>query len=181
MKIIVLLLALFTSTASYAQALILTEQQLNQGLQQQLGREFPLNLGSWLSAKVTLRDLTVGLGRQAPDKAQVQGQILLSLTQGETRYHWDITGDFSARPRYDSEQGALFLDEFELISYRLNNGSGSDQARFILPMLLQGLTSYLSQYPVYTLDDQDPFQRQLKDQVLSLEITPGQISLYRVE
>ncbi|ART81844.1 hypothetical protein CBP31_03740 [Oceanisphaera profunda] len=180
MKIIMFLLILATSGGAWAQALTLSEQQLNQGLNQQLGKDFPLGLGSWLSAKVKMQDVKVELGRQAPDKARVLGQALITLNQGQNRYHWDIAGDFNARPRYDNEQGALFLDEFELLNYQLNEGSSSPQARFMLPMLLQALTGYLSQYPVYTLDDNDPLQRQLKSQPLSLEITPGQVSLFSV-
>ena len=180
MKIIMFLLVLATSGAVAAQALTLTEQQLNQGLHEQLGKEFPLALGSWLSAKVKMQDVKVELGRQSPDKARVLGQALISMTQGQARYHWDINADFNARPRYDNQRGALFLDDFELLNYQLNEGSSSPQARFMLPMLLQALSGYLAQYPVYTLDDNDPLQRQLKNQPLSLEIKPGQVSLLSV-
>lgn len=180
MKIIMFLLVLATSGAISAQALTLSEQQLNQGLHEQLGKEFPLALGSWLSAKVKMQDVKVELGRQSPDKARVQGQALISLIQGQARYHWDIDADFNARPRYDNKQGALFLDDFELLNYQLNEGNSSPQARFMLPMLLQALSGYLQQYPVYTLDDNDPIQRQLKNQPLSLEVKPGQVSLLSV-
>lgn len=181
MKIIMFLLALTISGGAFAQALTLTEQQLNQGLNQQLGKEFPLGMGTWLSAKVKMQDVKVELGRQAPDKARVLGQALISMNQGQNRYHWDITADFNARPRYDNKQGALFLDDFELLNYQLNEGTSSPQARFMLPMMLQALSGYLSQYPVYKLDDKDPLQRQLKSQPLSLEIKPGQVSLFNVE
>lgn len=181
MKIIVFLITFSMSALATAQSLTLTEQQLNRELGQQLGKEFPLGLGQWLSAAVQMQDVKVELGRQAPDKARVLGQALVSVNQGQQAYHWDITGDFSARPRYDGEQGALFLDEFELLNYSLNEEQSSPQARFMLPILLQALTGYLSQYPVYTLDENDPLQRQLKDAVVSLEIAPGQISLHGIE
>ncbi|GHA23228.1 DUF1439 domain-containing protein [Oceanisphaera arctica] len=181
MKIILFLIAFGVSGLASAQSLTLTEQQLNQELNHQLGKEFPFSLGSWLSAGIELKKLSVELGRQEADKARVLGQGILSMQQGQQRSQWDIEGDFSARPRYDSEQGALFLDEFKLISYRLNQQTSSPQASMMLPLLLQGLASYLSQYPVYTLDDTDPFQRQLKDKVLSLEIAPGQLLLRGIE
>ncbi|MGO4999023.1 DUF1439 domain-containing protein [Oceanisphaera sp. W20_SRM_FM3] len=181
MKIIMFLLALTTSSWACAQALTLNEQQLNEGLHAQLGKDFPLKMGSWLSANVKMQDVKVELGRQTPDKARVLGQALISMNQGQARYHWDINADFNARPRYDNKQGALFLDEFELLNYKLNEGNSSPQAQFMLPMLLQALSAYLAQYPVYTLDDKDPLQRQLKSQPLSLEITPGQVSLFNVE
>ena len=180
MKIIMFLLALATSGGAVAQALTLNEQQLNQGLQAQSGKEFPLQLGSWLSAKVKMRDVNVELGRQAPDKARVKGKALISMNQGQARYHWDLAADFNAKPRYDNQLGALFLDDFELLNYQLNEGASSAQAQFMLPMLLQALSGYLSQYPVYTLDDKDPLQRQLKAQPLSLTITPGQVALFHV-
>ena len=181
MKIIMLLVMFTMSALASAQTLTLTEQQLNTELKKQLGKEFPLGLGQWLSAAVKMRDVNVELGRQSPDKARVLGQALISLNQGQQQYNWDVSGDFSARPRYDNEQGALFLDEFELLNYSLNQDDSSQQARFILPMLLQALTGYLSQYPVYTLDEKDPLQRQLKNQTVSLGITPGKISLHGID
>lgn len=180
--IITFCMALFSSTTALAApGFTLTESQLNQGLRQQLGKEFPLGLGQWLSATMQVQDIAVELGRQEADKARVQGQALLNVTQGQQRYQWNINADFNARPRYDNEQGALFLDEFELLNYQVNKDSSSMPASFMLPIILQALTKYLSQYPVYTLDEQDPLQRQLKDQVVSLDISPGKIALYGLE
>ncbi|MBL1378635.1 DUF1439 domain-containing protein [Zobellella iuensis] len=181
MKIILFLIAFGVSSFTSAQILTITEQQLNQQLNLQLGKEFPLTLGEWLSAGIKLQDLRVELGRREADKARVSGQGIISVSQGQNRYHWDINGDFSARPRYDSTQGALYLDEFELLSYRLNEDGSSPQAGFMLPILLQGVAGYLSQYPVYVLDQADPLQRRLKDQVLSLELAPGRLSLRGLE
>lgn len=180
MKIIMFLLALSLSGAASAQALTLNEQQLNQSLYTQQGKEFPLSLGSWLSAKVKMKDVTVELGRQSPDKARVMGQALITLNQGQASQQWDINADFNAKPRYDNERGALFLDDFELLNYQLNQGNSSPQAQFMMPMLLQALSGYLAQYPVYTLDERDPLQRQLKSQPLRLEIKPGQVSLFEI-
>ncbi|WP_083398940.1 DUF1439 domain-containing protein [Oceanisphaera psychrotolerans] len=181
MKIILFLMVFGFSGWASAQTLTLTEQQLNRQLALQLGKEFPFTLGDWLSAGIQLQDIKVELGRQSPDKARVLGQGIISVSQGEQHYRWDINGDFSARPRYDDEQGALFLDEFELLNYRLNQNDSSPQGSFMLPMLLQAMAGYLSQYPVYTLDEQDPVQRQLKNKVLSLEVAPGKLSLHGLE
>lgn len=181
MKIILFLMAFGISSFAAAQTLTITEQQLNAELNRQLGREFPLTLGDWLSAGIRLQGLEVELGRQEADKARVSGRGLIAVSQGQNRYHWDISGDFSARPRYDSEQGALYLEEFELLSYRLNEDGSSPQAGFMLPMLLQGVAGYLSQYPVYVLDDNDPLQRQLKERVLGLELAPGRLSLHGLD
>ncbi|NHI01314.1 MULTISPECIES: DUF1439 domain-containing protein [Oceanimonas] len=177
MKSILFLILLGVSTALPAQTLSLTEQQLNQHLASQLGREFPVTLGSWLKAAVRLADLQVELGRQQPDKARVSGRGIVTLDQGEQQQDWDISGDFSARPRFDSKEGALYLDEFELLGYRLNNSGAGSQGGLVMPLLLQSLADYLSRYPVYRLSEQDPLRRQLQDQVLSLEISPGRLTL----
>lgn len=181
MKIILFLIAFGASCLAQAQSLIITEQQLNGQLNRHLDREFPMTLGDWLSAGIRLRDIGVELGRTEADKARVSGRGVISLRQGQTDYHWDISGDFIARPRYDSEQGALYLEEFELLNYRLNEDGVSPQMSFMLPMLLQGVAGYLSQYPVYTLDPQDPLQHQLRESVLSLEIQPGRILLHGLD
>ncbi|MBO1518520.1 DUF1439 domain-containing protein [Oceanisphaera pacifica] len=180
MKVILLFMMLSVSAWAGAQTLTLTERQLNTELNQQLGKSFPVNLGPWLSAAIKMQDMQIMLGRQSPDKASVMGDAFIEFNQGQQQYHWHISGNFSARPRYDNEAGALFLDEFDLISYRLNQDESAPQARFILPILLQGLTGYLSKYPVYTLDEQVPLQRQIKESVVSLAISPGKISLHGI-
>lgn len=181
MKSILFFLIFSVSAALSAQTLTLTEQQINQHLTTQLGRDFPINLGSWLKAGVRLADIQVALGRQEADKARVSGRAVVILEQGGVRRDWDISGDFSARPRFNSEEGALYLDEFELLGYRLNNQDASGQANFIMPLLLQSLAEYLAQNPVYRLDEQDPLQRQLKNSVLGLSISPGQLTLQGLE
>lgn len=181
MIIILFLFLIGISNPAGAQTLTITEQQLNSELERQLGREFPLTLGDWLAAGIRLEDLRVELGRQEADKARVTGRGIISVSQGERRFTWDLNGDFSARPRYDSEQGALYLDEFELLSYRLNDDGGLPQAGFMLPMLLQGVAGYLSQYPVYVLDARDPLQQQLRGQILGLEIDPGRLRLHGLD
>ncbi|MGO1245840.1 MAG: DUF1439 domain-containing protein [Oceanisphaera sp.] len=181
MKVILLFMMLSISMGAGAQTLTLTEHQLNTELNQQLGKAFPVSLGQWLSASIKMQDMQVTLGRQSPDKARVMGDALIALNQGQQQYHWHVTGDFSARPRYNNETGALFLDEFELINYRVHQGESASQARFILPILLQGLTGYLSKYPVYTLDEQVPLQRQLKESMVSLAISPGKILLHGID
>ncbi|OYD26228.1 DUF1439 domain-containing protein [Oceanimonas baumannii] len=181
MKSILFLLLFGVSAALSAQTLTLTEQQLNRQLSTQLGREYPVNLGDWLKAGVRLADLQVALGRQEADKARVSGRGVVTMEQGGVRRDWDISGDFSARPRFDSEEGALYLDEFELLGYQLNNSDSSPQAGFVMPLLLQSLADYLSRYPVYRLDEQDPLQRQLKESVLGISISPGQLTLQGLE
>ncbi|WP_107851654.1 DUF1439 domain-containing protein [Oceanimonas marisflavi] len=177
MKSILFFILFGISTALSAQTLTLTEQQLNRQLATRLGQEFPVTLGDWLKAGVRIAEMQVALGRQEADKARVSGRGVVLLEQGGTRYDWDISGDFSARPRFDREQGALYLDEFELLEYRLNNSDASPQAGFVLPLLLQSLADYLSRYPVYRLDEQDPLQKRLKDSALTLTISPGQLTL----
>lgn len=181
MKSILFFLLFSLSAAVSAQTLTLTEQQLNRQLATQLGRDFPVSIGSWLKAGVRLADVQVALGRQEADKARVSGRGVVTLEQSGVRRDWDISGDFSARPRFNSEEGALYLDEFELLGYRLNNQDASGPANFMMPMLLQSLAEYLAQYPVYRLDEQDPLQRQLKNSVLGLSISPGQLTLQGLE
>ncbi|AEY01085.1 hypothetical protein GU3_06645 [Oceanimonas sp. GK1] len=181
MKSILFLILFGVSTALSAQTLTLTEQQLNRQLATQLGRDFPVSLGDWLKAGVRIEDVQVALGRQEADKARVFGRGLVTLEQGGVRHDWDISGDFSARPRFDSGEGALYLDEFELLGYHLNNSDAGPQAGFMLPLLLQSLADYLSRYPVYRLNEQDPLQQRLKNGTLSLSISPGQLTLEGLE
>lgn len=176
MKIILFLIAFGISNVTAAQTIILTEQQLNAQLHSRLDKEYPFTLGDWLNASMRLQQIAMTLGRPEADKVRISGKLLLHLAQPDTRYDWLLDGNFSARPRYDNQQGALFLDEFELLEYRLEN-STQPGASLFMPYLLQGLAQYLSRYPVYVLDETDPLQAQIKQRLVQLEIQPGKLIL----
>lgn len=176
MKIILFLISFGTALFASAQTLILTEQQLNNQLNNSLGKTYPFALGEWLSADVQLQQVTMTLGRPVADKVMISGSLGIRLARPDNRYHWLLDGDFSARPRYDNQQGALYLDEFELLAYRLDNGSQPGGSLF-MPYLLQGVAQYLSRYPVYVLDDADPLQARIKQRLVRLEVRPGRLIL----
>ncbi|GAA3525813.1 DUF1439 domain-containing protein [Zobellella aerophila] len=176
MKIILFLVVFGISQLTQAQTLILTEQQLNQRLNASLNKEYPFTLGDWLSADMRLQQIAMTLGQPEADKVRVSGKLWIQLAQPDTRYNWLLDGNFSARPRYDNQQGALFLDEFELLEYRLENSS-QPKASMFMPYLLQGLAQYLSRYPVYVLDEADPLQAQIKQRLVRLEVQPGRLIL----
>ncbi|WP_139379807.1 DUF1439 domain-containing protein, partial [Zoogloea sp. LCSB751] len=48
---------------------------------------------------------------------------------------------------------------------------------FMLRMLLQSMEKRLETQPVYKLDDKDPNQAWLKENLLGLELSPGKIHL----
>ncbi|WP_116473637.1 DUF1439 domain-containing protein [Zobellella maritima] len=176
MKIILFLIVFGISQLTQAQTLILTEQQLNERLNNSLDKEYPFTLGDWLNADIRLQQIAMTLGRPEADKVRISGKLWIQLAQPDTRYSWLLDGNFSARPRYDNQLGALFLDEFELLEYRLESSS-QPKASMFMPYLLQGLAQYLSRYPVYVLDEADPLQARIKQRLVRLEVQPGRLLL----
>ena len=84
---------------------------------------------------------------------------------------------YEARPRYDKAQSALFLDNMKLIEYKLEPEAAQQKFGFMLGMLLQSMEKRLETQPVYRLNDKDPNQAWLKENLLGLELSPGKIHL----
>lgn len=156
----------------------INEQQINQYLQSQVQVDKQLELPGIIKAHVQLEQSDVQIGRQSPDTARVFGKGKLNITLPDsTHYDARISMTYEARPRYDKTQGALFLDNMKLIEYKLEPLEAEQKFGFMLNMLLKSMEKRLETQPVYRLDDKDPQQVWLKDNLIGLELTPGTIHL----
>ncbi|KTA91749.1 hypothetical protein VO71_17575 [Aeromonas salmonicida subsp. smithia] len=156
----------------------INEQQINQYLQSQVQVNKQLELPGIIKAHVQLEQSDVQIGRQSPDTARVYGKGKLRIAlPDQTEYDARLNMTYEARPRYDKAQSALFLDNIKLIEYKLEPEAAQQKFGFMLGMLLQSMEKRLETQPVYRLNDKDPNQAWLKENLLGLELSPGKIHL----
>ncbi|MFM5809453.1 DUF1439 domain-containing protein [Aeromonas veronii] len=156
----------------------INEQQINQYLQSQVQVDKQLELPGIIKAHVTLEQSDVQIGRQRPDTARVYGKGKLKIALPDnTEYDARLQMTYEARPRYDKSQSALFLDNMNLVEYKLEPEAAEKKFGLMLNMLLQSMEKRLETKPVYKLNDKDPDQAWLKENLLGLELSPGKIHL----
>ncbi len=156
----------------------INEQQINQYLQSQVQVDKQLELPGIIKAHVTLEQSDVQIGRQRPDTARVYGKGKLKIALPDnTEYDARLQMTYEARPRYDKSQSALFLDNMKLVEYKLEPEAAEKKVGLMLNMLLQSMEKRLETKPVYKLNDKDPDQAWLKENLLGLELSPGKIHL----
>ncbi|EKP0306306.1 DUF1439 domain-containing protein [Aeromonas veronii] len=156
----------------------INEQQINQYLQSQVQVDKQLELPGIIKAHVKLEQSDVQIGRQQPDTARVYGKGKLKIALPDnTQYDARLQMTYEARPRYDKSQSALFLDNMKLVEYKLEPEVAERKFGMMLGMLLQSMEKRLESKPVYRLDDKDPQQAWLKENLLGLELSPGKIHL----
>ncbi|MCZ0752665.1 DUF1439 domain-containing protein [Aeromonas enteropelogenes] len=156
----------------------INEQQINQYLQSQVKVDKQLELPGIIKAHVLLEQSDVQIGRQQPDTARVYGKGKLKIALPDnTEYDASLQMTYEARPRYDKSQSALFLDNMKLVEYKLEPEAARQKFGLMLGMLLQSMEKRLETQPVYRLDDKDPQQAWLKENLLGVELSPGKIHL----
>ncbi|MGH1408702.1 MAG: DUF1439 domain-containing protein [Aeromonas sp.] len=156
----------------------INEQQINQYLQSQVQVNKQLELPGIIKAHVQLEQSDVQIGRQRPDTARIYGKGKLKIALPDnTEYDARLQMTYEARPRYDKSQSALFLDNMKLVEYKLEPESAEKKFGLMLNMLLQSMEKRLESKPVYKLNDRDPDQVWLKENLLGLELSPGKIRL----
>lgn len=156
----------------------INEQQINQYLQSQVKVDKQLELPGIIKAHILLEQSDVQIGRQQPDTARVYGKGKLKIALPDnTEYDASLQMTYEARPRYDKSQSALFLDNMKLVEYKLEPEAAQQKFGLMLGMLLQSMEKRLETQPVYRLDDKDPQQAWLKENLLGVELSPGKIHL----
>ncbi len=166
-----LTLALTGCSASYS----LTEAEINEyvsdrALSQTLGAPGLFELG------VDLSDITVKLGQPAEDQLRVTGNSNLVIRAMGNEQEANVKLDFAAKPRYEPEEGALYVQNIEVISIETWPANYAAQIEPFLPQLMGLVEYFLQSQPVYRLDEQDKDQLLAKKVLKEVNVSPGKVT-----
>ena len=156
----------------------ISEQQLTQYVNSKVRYAQQFGLPGLFEADIRTKSLQVSLARQQPQLANVQslGDFTLALPN-KPAINGTLEANFQARPRYDTRQGAIYLDNFTLQDYQLQPAELQQQFAPLMDYLTRSLQQRLASQPAYRLDPKDKQQAWLKAHVTGFELHPGLLRL----
>ncbi|ENY71891.1 lipoprotein [Aeromonas diversa] len=170
-------LALLLGACASLTSTSVSEQQINDYLASKAGFEKSLGIPGIMSAKIRLGDLKSHIGRSAPDKIDLDGAGDLTITTPSGRQAMSVRLALRARPDYQPKQGAIYLQDLELISVATEPDDVGAALTPLLPMISLSLSQFLEQTPVYRLNEKNEKEAMAKEHVGGLEVRPGRLEI----
>ncbi|MGL5031640.1 MAG: lipoprotein [Aeromonas sp.] len=150
-----------------------SEAQINQYLKEKVTFDKQLGIPGIMSSQIHLDHLQSRIGRTDPNRIELDaaGDLRVNSSLGSQQ----ITVNFvlSARPDYVPEQGAIYLRDLHLLSVSTQPANIGAALTPLLPAFNESLSLFLSQTPVYRLDNHH--KGWLKEKVDALNVEPGQL------
>ncbi|WP_409307532.1 lipoprotein [Pectobacterium sp. B1J-3] len=154
----------------------LSEQEVNEYLQQHNDYKKQLGVPGVVDANIVLTELASQIGRSEPGKVTLSGHAKVDITSLLGNQTADMNLTLKAQPVFDKAQGAIYLKDMELIDYAVQPEKMQTVIKTLSPYLDQSLKSYFNQKPVYVLNaDKSKTEALAKKMAKGIEIKPGQI------
>ncbi|MEC5341765.1 lipoprotein [Brenneria populi] len=152
------------------------EQEVNQYLQKHNDYQKQLGIPGVVDANIVLTGLSSQIGRAEPGKVTLSGDAKVDITSLLGNQTADLKLTLKAQPVYDKEQGAIYLQEMELVDYAVQPEKMQTVMNTLSPYLNQSLKSYFAQKPAYILNaDNSATEALAKKMAKGIEIKPGKI------
>lgn len=156
----------------------LSEQELSQYINQHAAYNQQYGIPGMFDVDIKMNSMDVTLGRRQAEMADVAstGKYTLAMPN-QSPVSGTITANFAAKPRYSIPQGAIYLDQFSLVSYHITPASVEQQFGPMVGYLVNGLEERLKNQPAYTLNSDNQDQLWLKQHVTGFQLLPGKLRL----
>lgn len=185
MKILRKFTALCVASAAILSAnanmLSISEQEINEYLATTLSEKVPLQdkvgIPKLFELNYNLHSLTSKIGRTAEKRVAVSGIVDGILKARGKKYDATIHLNMDTTPYYDPERGALFLKEVRLLSWSAMPAKYQSELQMFLPMLADGLASFLNSTPIYTLDESKMKEAMVKKFGKAIVVENGSLRL----
>lgn len=152
-----------------------SEGEINQYLKDIVAFEKQLGIPGIMSSKIRLDQMQTRIGRQQPDRIELDAAGDLQVSTPLGNQQMKIRFSLSARPDYVAEQGAIFLRDLALISVKTEPADIGAALTPLLPTFNQSLSLFLSQTPVYRLDNHRKHEASIREKVEALKVEPGRL------
>ncbi|ANE77228.1 lipoprotein [Dickeya solani] len=154
----------------------LSEQEINQYLQQHNDYQKQLGVPGVLDAQITLTELTSQIGRAEPGKVTLSGNAKVDISSLLGKQQADMKLTLKAQPVFNKEEGAIYLKDMELVDYSVQPEKLQTVLQTLTPYLNQSLKSYFDQKPAYVLNPERNNKEALaKKLAKGIEVKPGQL------
>ncbi|MBX9444988.1 lipoprotein [Dickeya chrysanthemi] len=154
----------------------LSEQEINQYLQQHNDYQKQLGVPGVVDAHITLTELTSQIGRTEPGKVTLSGTAKVDISSLLGKQQADMKLTLKAQPVFNKDEGAIYLKEMELVDYSVQPEKLQTVMQTLTPYLNQSLKSYFDQKPAYVLNPEHSNKEALaKKLAKGIEVKPGQL------
>ncbi|UJF17684.1 DUF1439 domain-containing protein [Vibrio sp. SS-MA-C1-2] len=167
-KVVLVTLVLFLSgCANYS----VSESEVQQYLSQKVKLDHSVGVPGLMSANAKIKELEVGIGRIDKDRVNVIADIHANVQLlGQSSKETDINIGFDAIPFYNQDEGAIYLKQLELNSFSVTPEKYRSTAKEITEPVISMLRLYLSEKPIYKLNDKKTTESLIKDAQPQLKI-----------
>ncbi|MRS13587.1 lipoprotein [Enterobacteriaceae bacterium RIT691] len=153
-----------------------SEQEINQALQKHNNFSKDIGLPGVADAHIVLTNLSSAIGREEPNKVTLNGVANLEMTSLFGNQKATIDLKLKALPVFNKEQGAIFLQEMEVVDAKVKPEKMQSVVQTMLPYLNQSLRSYFNKQPAYVLrEDASEGEAMAKKLAKGIEVKPGEI------
>lgn len=154
----------------------LTEQQINQALQQRIHFSKNIGLTGFADASVNLGVLQSQIGREEPGKITLTGEVKVLLTSLFGDQQATLYLSLKTQPVFDKQQGAIYLHELQLTQSQAVPEKLNGALSTLSPFLNQALRNYFNENPVYVLDGKrSKAEAMAKKYAKGIEVKAGEI------
>ena len=153
-----------------------SESEINQALQKRNNFSKDIGLPGVADAHIVLNNLTSAIGREEADKVTLSGDALLDMNSLFGSQKATITLKLKALPAFNKEQGAIYLQEMEVVNADVKPDKMQPVVQTLLPYLNQSLRNYFNHQPSYMLKAAGRKGEALaKKYAKGIEVKPGEI------
>jgi hypothetical protein len=152
------------------------EQEINQALAKRNHFAKDIGLPGVAQVHIVLTNLNSQIGRKEPNKVTLTGDAHLDMSSlfGNQKATMKLT--LKALPAFNHEQGAIYLQEMEVLNATVEPQKMQSMLQTIVPYLNQALRSYFNQKPAYVLsEDRSKGEAIAKRLAKGIEVKPGKI------
>ncbi|MGM3172676.1 lipoprotein [Dickeya lacustris] len=154
----------------------LSEQDINQYLQQHNDYQKALGVQGVAEASITLTHISSQIGRSEPGKITLSGEANVEIHSLLGAQQATLRLTLKAQPVFDKTRGAIYLKEMTLVDYSVQPPSLQTVLQTLMPYLNQSLTSYFDQKPAYVLNPEHSNKEALaKKLAKGIDVKPGQL------
>lgn len=131
----------------------LSEQMVNHYLQSAMNKNVQqFNISDFAKLDLSFKDLDADIGRDDTNSVMLSGTVNTKISTLLGSQDAALNLQIKGRPDFDQKNGAVYIKDLELVSYKLESSLGSINTSTFIPYLNQALQIYFNQNPVYVLD-----------------------------
>ncbi|WP_109079321.1 DUF1439 domain-containing protein [Aggregatibacter kilianii] len=173
---------LLTSTLSTsAFALAIGENEINQLLSRHNNYKNNYGIPGLASVDYNLHDFSAKIGQTAEKRLELSGIIdgLFKLPTDQFSAKLNLT--FDTVPYYDAQKGAVYLKDIRVLRWSGSPEQYMGQVQSLIPLLTNNISAYLSNTPIYTLDEKNPRDMMIKQAAKAIRVEQGRLEVETVD